>query len=152
MIAAGTCSIFSQSSTAMLFLLRALAIWKNHKYIMLFLSTFWVALVGAVTTIPIGIRGEHIGSTMQCMITRVDGYEKTGPVTVILYDSVIFMIIAYRILHATVYEEGMRPRLKAFFGSKKSIPNLSRALLRGGQKYYLWVVNCLTVTLFICSL
>lgn len=121
----------------MLFLLRALAVWKNNRFVVVLLGTLWIALVRGVIIVPIGIRGAHIGPTLQCVITAAYNEEEIGPIIVIIYDSVIFVTIAYRILFTAVYEDGVLPRLHTFFGSKKSIPNLSRALLRGGQKYYL---------------
>ncbi|KAE9391430.1 hypothetical protein BT96DRAFT_925307 [Gymnopus androsaceus JB14] len=140
-ISLGICNTLAQSSTAMLFLLRALAVWKNNEYVRGMLCFAWLGLFGCVMVTPIGIRGAHIGTTMQCINVVAQVWEEAGPISAVIFDSIIFSSIAYRILTNGVMEDGARPRLQTFFGLRNTIPRLSAALLRGGQKYYLFAVS-----------
>ncbi|KIK55466.1 hypothetical protein GYMLUDRAFT_112062, partial [Collybiopsis luxurians FD-317 M1] len=137
MIALGACNTLSQSSTAMLFLLRARAVWQDNKYVKTFLTILWLGVLGGTTTVPIGLSGVHVGPTLQCIAKSVPEYEEASPISVLIFDTFIFFTIAYRILVNIWDQEEKGVHFQAFFGLRTSLPDLSRALLVGGQKYYL---------------
>jgi hypothetical protein len=51
-------------------------------------------------------------------------------------DTLIFVAITYHMLSHTVIGDGWRARARSFFEAD-GLPNFSKALLRGGQLYYL---------------
>ncbi|KAH7929195.1 hypothetical protein BV22DRAFT_1125960 [Leucogyrophana mollusca] len=132
----GACAVLSQSFTALLFFLRVVAIWRGNKRIFALFAFLWMCVTGAMTTIPAGIGGGHIGPTQQCIDTYVAPCAKVAAIAGFIYDSAIFVAISYRILTRCIVEDTFKGRVRAFFGGA-SIPQFSRALLQGGVHYYL---------------
>ena len=55
-------------------------------------------------------------------------------------DTLIFIAITYRILSCSVVGDSRSARARSFFEAD-GLPRLSKALLQGGQLYYLWVIH-----------
>ncbi|KAF7353537.1 hypothetical protein MSAN_01543500 [Mycena sanguinolenta] len=135
----GICLILTQTTTAMLFFVRVTAVWYPSKVAYGVFSVLWLAVLGAGITLPLGIRGAHIGYTMQCIDTAVPAYTQVGLIMPLINDTAIFFAINYRILVHTVVADSFVARLRAFFGGR-GLSALSRALLQSGQHFYLVVV------------
>jgi len=138
-LALGICLILSQSTTAMLFLLRAFAVWQSNKLVHVVFILLWLGLIGADVTVPLGIRGAHIGPTMQCINTVVPANTEWVAIMALINDTVVFCAVNYRIIGFTVVDGSFKDRVRAFFGGRQ-ISMLSRALLRSGQHFYLIAV------------
>ncbi|KAG2097392.1 hypothetical protein BD769DRAFT_1700952 [Suillus cothurnatus] len=147
-IALGICLVVSQSTTAMLFLLRVLAVWQGNKIISGVFISLWAAVSISSITVPLGTKGAHIGPTQQCINTQVAGYIDSVMITGLINDSAIVAAISYRIMRNCVIEGSFEVRVRTFLGHG-SIPQLSRALLRGGQHYYLIAVGSNIVMLLL---
>ncbi|KAJ6450769.1 hypothetical protein C8R45DRAFT_1127476 [Mycena sanguinolenta] len=133
------CSVLSQTATAMLFFLRVTAIWQPSKIAFAVFSILWIAVLGAGTTIPLGIRGAHIGPTAQCINTVVPAYTEVAVIMPLINDTAIFLAITCRILAQAIVADSFVARLRVFFdGTGLSI--LSQALLQSGQHFYLIAV------------
>ncbi|KAK0237765.1 hypothetical protein EDD85DRAFT_936680 [Armillaria nabsnona] len=138
-IASGICVVLSQTFTSLLFFLRVTAIWHNNQYVFFFFTFLWFGVIAGAITIPVGIRGAHIGTTQQCINVRVPEYDQVAFIFPLIFDSCTFIAITYRILlYTCINEETARGRLRAFFG--RGVPIVSRNLLLGGQQYYLVAV------------
>lgn len=98
----------------------------------------WLTVIGASVTVPAGIKGAHIGPTRQCINTSVPDSVQAAVIVPMVNDSAVFIAISYRILSYSTIEESFSKRMRTFFGGG-AIPRLSRALLQGGQIYYLCV-------------
>ncbi|KAG2119205.1 hypothetical protein DEU56DRAFT_929797 [Suillus clintonianus] len=139
-ISLGVCMAISQSTTAILFLLRVLAVWHGNKLVCGAFIFLWVAVAVASATVPFGTKGAHIGPTQQCINVQVAGYIESTLIMGLVNDSTILTAISYRILRNCVPEDSFKARMRTFMGGGGSIPQLSKALLRGGQHYYLIAV------------
>ncbi|KAG2119202.1 hypothetical protein DEU56DRAFT_137488 [Suillus clintonianus] len=139
-VAFGVCMALSQSTTAILFLLRVLAVWHGNKLIRGVFIFLWFAVAVASTTIAFGTKGAHIGPTQQCINVQVAGYIESTLIMALINDSTVLTAISYRILRNCVLEDSFKARVRTFVGGGGSIPHLSKALLRGGQHYYLIAV------------
>ncbi|KAK0459935.1 hypothetical protein IW261DRAFT_1350393 [Armillaria novae-zelandiae] len=138
-IALGICNVLSQTFTSLLFFLRVTAVWNRNRYIFFFFTFLWFGVIAGAITVPVGIRGAHLGTMGQCINVRVPEYDQLSVILPLIFDSCAFIAITYRIIMLTyINEETASGRLRAFFG--RGVPVLSRSLLRGGQQYYLVAV------------
>ncbi|KAJ8514908.1 hypothetical protein ONZ45_g7608 [Pleurotus djamor] len=148
----GICNVLSQAFTSMLFYLRAQAVWHYNPIARGVYLLLWLGVVGCSLTVPIGIRGAHIGPTMACINTVVPEYAEATLIMALINDSAVFFGITYRILAYSVIEDSFTARAKHFFGKGK-MSSLPRSLLQGGQHYYLIAVlgNVVALTLLKLS-
>ncbi|KAJ6461009.1 hypothetical protein C8R45DRAFT_1028964 [Mycena sanguinolenta] len=135
----GICLVLSQASTEMLFFLRATAVWHPNKIAYVVFSILWISVLGTSIATPIGIRGAHIGPTMQCTTTAVPADVKLSVIFLLIKDTAIFLAINYRILVHTIAVDSPMTRLRAFFGGN-GLSTLTQALLESGQHFYLVAV------------
>ncbi|KAJ6465894.1 hypothetical protein C8R47DRAFT_1201462 [Mycena vitilis] len=132
----GICLVLSQTSTAMLFVLRASAVWHPNKVALGVFILLWLAVLGAGITVPVGIRGAHIGPTMQCINTLVPANTEAIAIMGLINDSAIFLAINYRILSHAIVADSLGARLRVFLGGGQ-LSRLSWALVQSGQHFYL---------------
>ncbi|KAJ6476981.1 hypothetical protein C8R45DRAFT_1158196 [Mycena sanguinolenta] len=133
------CLVLSQTSTAMLFFLRATAIWYPSKLAYTVFSVLWIAVLGAGITAPLGAHAVHIGPTTQCIITAPPAVTEVVVIMPLINDTAIFLAINYRILAHTIGVDSSMARLRVFLGGT-GMSDLSQALLQTGQHFYLIVV------------
>ncbi|KAJ7745431.1 hypothetical protein DFH07DRAFT_942848 [Mycena maculata] len=143
----GICFLLSQASTSMLFFLRATAVWHPNKIAYAVFGLLWLAVVGVDITVPLGIRGGHIGTTSYCIDTIVPPNTEAVAIVALVNDTVIFFAINYRILAHTTMADSAMDHIRIFFGGQQ-LSKLSRALVKGGQHFYL-VALCANITLLI---
>ncbi|KAJ6454590.1 hypothetical protein C8R45DRAFT_1222739 [Mycena sanguinolenta] len=141
------CSVLSQITTAMLFFLRVTAVWHPNKIVYAVFSILWIAVLGAGITAPLGVRGAHIGPTMQCITTVVPGNVEAAAIVPMINDTAIFLAINYRILAHTIVADSFVARLQVFFGGN-GLSTISRALIQSGQHFYL-VAVATNITLLV---
>ncbi|KAF8156331.1 hypothetical protein K438DRAFT_1942873 [Mycena galopus ATCC 62051] len=146
-LAVGICLLLSQSTTAMLFLLRALAVWQPNKIAYVASLLLWLGVTGADILAPLGLRGAHVGPTMQCMITAVPANVEWVPIMALINDTAVFCAINYRIIGFTIVANSSKDRIRAFLAGRQ-LSKLSGALIRGGQHFYLIAV-CTNILLLV---
>ncbi|KAK0241562.1 hypothetical protein EDD85DRAFT_405879 [Armillaria nabsnona] len=137
-LALGICNVLSQTFTSFLFFLRVTAVWHKNQCVFFFFTILWLGVIAGAITVPVGIRGAHIGMTQHCINVRVPEYAQLSIIMPLIFDSCTFVAITYRILLYSCVEETARGRLRAFLG--RGVPIISRNLLLGGQQYYLVAV------------
>ncbi|KAJ6454634.1 hypothetical protein C8R45DRAFT_846439 [Mycena sanguinolenta] len=135
----GICVVFTQTTTALLFFLRVTAVWNSNKIVYAVFFVLWLAVLAVGITAPLGVRAAHIGPTVQCIITAVPNNIKAAAIMPLINDTAVFLAINYRILAHTVVADSPMARFRVFLGGKK-ISTLSRALIQGGQHFYLVAV------------
>ncbi|KAJ6454661.1 hypothetical protein C8R45DRAFT_1189299, partial [Mycena sanguinolenta] len=145
------CLVLSQTSTAMLFFIRATAVWYPSKIAYVVFSILWIAVLGAGMTIPLGDRAAHIGPTTQCIIAITPAGTEFALIIPLINDSAIFLAINYRILAHAIVADSSMARLRVFLGGKAS-STLSKALLQTGQHFYLIAVVTHIVLLVLLKL
>jgi len=77
-----------------------------------------------------------MGPTRRCILTTVRSYVSVSVIINTVNDTLIFLAISYSIISYTVIGDTWGARAKSFFRAD-GLPRLSKALLRGGQLYYL---------------
>ncbi|KAF9257383.1 hypothetical protein L218DRAFT_1017950, partial [Marasmius fiardii PR-910] len=105
--------VLTTAFTALLFLLRVIAVWIMNKWIIASFTILWVSTVGGAVTVPFGISGGHIGPA--CINTQIDSYAQSAAIVPMIYDSAVFLAITYRILMNSLLEEASFSRFPTFF-------------------------------------
>ncbi|KAF7345293.1 hypothetical protein MSAN_01906000 [Mycena sanguinolenta] len=141
------CLILSQIATAMLFFLRVTAVWHPSKVAVAVFSILWIAVLGAGVTVPLGVRGGHIGPTMQCMNTTLPADIEVAVIMPLINDTAVFLAVHYRILAHTIVADSRVARFRVFFGGK-GLSTLSQGLLQSGQHFY-FIAVATRITLLV---
>jgi hypothetical protein len=88
-----------------------------------------------MTTTAFGVRLEPVPGTRYCIYTVVQQYMSAAGFVWFLFDGLVFLAVSYKI--ATSYsstEDGLSWNTIV---SGRALPRLSRAILQGGQQYFL---------------
>ncbi|KZV88779.1 hypothetical protein EXIGLDRAFT_797636 [Exidia glandulosa HHB12029] len=139
MIGLGWCYVLAVPSTSLLFLFRVRAVFYNERWITVVFFFLWLSTLASAFTVPFAIGGAHIATTKYCIDTAIKSYASAAPITNTAYSSLVFIAISVRIV-ANSHGQSSRAR-----------SSVSRALLQGGQLYYLATVglNIITITLLL---
>ncbi|KAI0789442.1 hypothetical protein C8Q75DRAFT_161165 [Abortiporus biennis] len=148
LIATNICGSVASSSSAFLFLPRTAAIFHNSRLVVTFLSVLWLVLF-ATSTFPIfALSASTIGTTSRCIITDIKPYGVPSIQTISLavFDTMVFFLTSYRLIsQTTLWNETKCSNLVSHylqvFCTARGLSHLSKALLRGNQKYYLTSVG-----------
>ncbi|KIK66917.1 hypothetical protein GYMLUDRAFT_157361, partial [Collybiopsis luxurians FD-317 M1] len=138
------------SSSSLLFLLRAYAVYNGNKHIPALLAFLWISVLAASLTVPVSTSAASEPISLPAASLSIPASTSTpsppivgsctsrqfGRATVIVatvYDTVVFTAISYKLMsHGFRQSHGIKSWL---FGT--NLPAFSRAMLRDGQKYYL---------------
>ncbi|KAK6974131.1 hypothetical protein R3P38DRAFT_3240011 [Favolaschia claudopus] len=141
-------SAIAVPANTLLMFLRARAIFNNNKYLVFFLLFLWLSVAGTaiLPAIPGVAVVANIGPTKYCFIS-IDqpiawrSAEVSFTAAPIIYDTVIFVAISWRMFHASYMENrggNCSRKTKIMAGiTGKHLPRFSKAVLRDGQAYYL---------------
>ena len=134
-IAIGCCCILSISSSSFLFLRRVQAVWAGNQWISRISTVLWVFDWGSEFTIPTGVRAIHIPFTKHCIDSQLQPYVLASVIFPLVFDTFVFLAISYKviIMHSNIDANVSWNTIV----SGKALPRLSRAILKGGQQYYL---------------
>jgi hypothetical protein len=137
MFAIGLSATISLPSTSALFFFRVKGVYYDNKLVQVLFGVMWLLLVASTLTIPPAIKGAHIRTTQICMMVKVEDYEAVAAFLNALFDTLVFLAVSYRIMTSTP-EGSVRTQAGTFFRGD-GLSSISRALLQGGQLYYLFV-------------
>ena len=132
------CGSTTACLSTLLFLIRALSVCFNSPPSKIVLTILWLcASLSTIITIPSSISGIRALPIGLCNVARIDKPATIPSITVAIFDLTVFLMISYRMLPR--YRPGGRwETLKYFFTGSQLAP-VSRALLRTGQLYLLYV-------------
>lgn len=136
-----------RTSTTFLFFLRVRAIFYEQRLIIIAFFFSWLVVTGSYFVLMISTNVVATASSDTCLITAPFRFlTKTSSILVasvladltpLVYDSCIFFAISYRIIQVNLFEDAtFRGKLKVLCQIGR-LPLISRALLQGGQLYYL---------------
>ncbi|KZP17633.1 hypothetical protein FIBSPDRAFT_1046656 [Athelia psychrophila] len=122
-------------ATAFLFLLRVRAVFHDSKPTRIFFGVFWVAVLGTSTLKIVSIVSAR-PSPFGCILTSRSSAAIAAIVPAV-FDTFVFLAISWRIVfRAAAIGTTLRARLQGFF-SGRGLKVLQKAILHGGQAYYL---------------
>lgn len=95
----------------------------------------WLAANGLMTTTIYAAELGHIPGTGYCIYTQVQQYDSAPGFMLAIFDTAVFVAISYKvaILHS---DPGTGVTWDTVI-SGRALPRLSKAVLQGGQQYYL---------------
>ncbi|KAF9447365.1 hypothetical protein P691DRAFT_760851 [Macrolepiota fuliginosa MF-IS2] len=141
-IGIGIVCVLTTTCASFLFLQRLRAVYARHKWIQGAFTLLWLASSGFMSTTSFGVKSERIPGTEFCVYSGVNRYIAVAGFGVFFFDTLVFAAISYKIAssHSTL-DVGVSWDTVV---SGRALPRLSRAVLQGGQQYYL-ITICLSL-------
>lgn len=130
---------FAIGGTAFLFFLRVRAVYFGNHLVVAFFFIAWLGLLASTILLPVGTNGGSLGPTKYCQDVFVARYTTFVQVAPVIYDTLVFAAISWRLCHMPTAGEPFGPRESLrvmLFG--KSLSRFTKSLLRDGQVYYLY--------------
>ena len=135
--------------TTLLFFFRTRAVFDQNRWIIAFFAGLWLTVsVGCLAFIIYALVSSH----PECIDKRANPFIALTTITPLINDTLVFLAITWRLFRNSY----ARPTLKSgfrFLVFGDYLPAFSRALLRDGQAYYLFVPFsdlCLVIKWLVC--
>lgn len=122
-------------SSSFLFLRRVQAVYSHNCWVKRIFFALWVVDGGLEVTVPLGVRAVHIPGTTYCIDSQPEHYVIAGGLAPVVFDTLVFLAISYKIGTSRNTNDARVSWSTLISG--KALPRLSRAILQGGQQYYL---------------
>lgn len=145
-LAAGVLCILSIGSSSYLFLQRVRAVYADSKRVRWLFSIFWFIYTVSEITVPLGVEPAFIPGTHYYKDSGIHPVVALSFLIGILFDSSVFLAVSYKIASTHSLSDERIGWDSLVTG--KALPRLSRAILQGGQQYYLQVVIFLVSGLY----
>ncbi|KAJ7192842.1 hypothetical protein GGX14DRAFT_379755 [Mycena pura] len=125
-------------ANSLLFFLRGRAIFDRNRFLVTFMFTLWLGVLGTAITSPFGVKGANIGPTKYCITASGEPYVGASAILPLVHDTAVFLAISWRLFqNSHIYSiNGIRENVKAFF-TGEHLPRFSKAVMQDGQLYYL---------------
>ncbi|KAF9449864.1 hypothetical protein P691DRAFT_798801 [Macrolepiota fuliginosa MF-IS2] len=131
----GCCCVVSIISSSFLFLRRVQAVYANDRWIRRFFFTLWLVVGGMMISVPIEVRAAHIPGTKYCIDLETKRHVITCILFHVIFDTLILLAISLEVGRSYSTQDARVSWSTLVSG--KALPRLSRAVLQGGQQYYL---------------
>jgi hypothetical protein len=121
--------------TSLLFFFRVRAIFSRNKPVIWFFGFMWLAVLGAALAVTQAVTATSIGSTKYCTNKTVKPFLPMTIIVSLINDTLVFLVVTIGFAmntHQSTLKEGFRTMMYGDY-----LPAFSRAMLRGGQMYYL---------------
>lgn len=118
--------------------MRVFALYRNNKFVIVFFSFTWLALLGGCIAVPIGAIGMKIGTTRYCYDAKTKLVDALGSFIPLIHDTLIFIATAWGLMKHSYTDPGLKNNIEGIVLGNH-LPAFSRSILRDGQAYYLSV-------------
>ncbi|KAK7685284.1 hypothetical protein QCA50_011647 [Cerrena zonata] len=136
--------VFATPLNTLLFLIRADAVFNQCAKSRIAFGLLWLSTFATITS-PFSFTGFHVEHTRYCALEKVKQYCAAGTITVAIFDTVVFLSIAYKI--ASFSRLDTRDSWSKFF--MKGTGEVSSSLLLTGQLYYFPVITLNTLAIAV---
>lgn len=141
-IATGLLCIFTMGSTSFLFLRRVQAIYTGNRWVQWIFTLLWIGTTGIDIMLIPGTGSKHIPGTAYCIVYKARPYIPIVNYMPAVFDTFVFFAISYKIAFQHNQVPGPEQSWTSSWFSAKTLLMLSKAILQGGQQYYLSVIFC----------
>lgn len=124
---------FAVSSASFLFYIRVHAVFHTNTMIQVVFGFLWLGVLGASVTVPLAVKGIHIGPTKYCVNAEVKSFSSAAVIMSTLNDSLVFLAISLRLVAYNQVDSRTKALVKG-----QGLSSISKALFKGGQIYYLY--------------
>lgn len=137
LVAVGCTMVATSATTSLLFFIRVRAIFTGQRFVVGFFFVLWLANLGSAIAVPFLISDVHIGPTERCTGSSVNPWTAATLVITGINDTLVMMTVSYVLIDGMLLSPpGLCNGVMSFF-TGKDLPQVARALLQGGQLYYL---------------
>ncbi|KXN81773.1 hypothetical protein AN958_03699 [Leucoagaricus sp. SymC.cos] len=136
--------VFAITCSTFLFLRRAHAVYNDTRCAQWCFSVLWFLCVAYEFVVPFGVEPAYIPGTRYYHDTILRPWIGGIGLLLLLYDTVIFLSISYRLATSHTISPHERITWNTLI-SGRALPHLSRAVLQGGQQFYLITVGATTL-------
>ncbi|KAF9441136.1 hypothetical protein P691DRAFT_637392, partial [Macrolepiota fuliginosa MF-IS2] len=129
----------SMACASFLFLRRLEAVYADSRtrIVQWVFRILWFVTSANIITGVVGVKMKHIEGTSYCVMYKVKGYVVLNQLLPVVFDTLVFLAISYKIISS---RSALDPKINwRTIVTGKTLPRLSRALLQGGQQYYITV-------------
>ena len=135
LVAIGSVGTVAVPANSFLMYLRVRAVYNDSVFVKTLFGIFWVGVLGACVTAPFSLAGGHIGTTQRCIDTNIKAFGAAGLLAAAINDTLIFLVITYRLLTFHTVGNSWSDRLKGF-SRGEGMHKMPKLLLQTGQLYY----------------
>ncbi|KAF8904736.1 hypothetical protein CPB84DRAFT_1895902 [Gymnopilus junonius] len=141
--------VITSAASAFLFFQRVRAVYNEQKLVHYLFAILLLTNIAISLLVPIGSHLGPLADTGYCINTGLKRYVAAAPFMRLVYDSFVFLAISIKV--ATMQGVSGEVITWRALASRKSSSRLIRALLQGGQQYYLMSVcsNLLVAILIV---
>ena len=144
MLAIGCLAAAIGTLASLPFLLRIRAVFNDSMLTVALFSILWIIQLLSSLAIPLGVTTTHTQSTNVCASTNpaMATYTVISPIMSLVRDTCVFVAISAKLMphrQETGATMSRKKYLVSFFSGRDKEP-ISRAVLRTGQLYYLYVL------------
>jgi hypothetical protein len=131
----GVGCVLTVASTTFIFLQRLRAVYTEYRMVKIIGILLWLGTCITMAFIVVDAKSIHIPGTNYCAYSVAGRSLLANGVVFLAFDTFVFIAISYKIASShSDAEVGITWRTVV---SGKALPKLSRAVLQGGQQYYL---------------
>ncbi|KZV76644.1 hypothetical protein PENSPDRAFT_747525 [Peniophora sp. CONT] len=150
--------VLASAFTTLLFFFRVRALYRDNRVVVGSFGALWLCTVGGAVCLPIAIGGQDGVHILPDQTFCIEVGTNTSPpytglsiLMPAIYDTFVFCAISYRLFPEYELYLGMTwMRRAGLFFTGQGLPRFSKALLQGGQQYYLVsvAVNIFALTFY----
>ncbi|KAF9231805.1 hypothetical protein BU15DRAFT_55708 [Melanogaster broomeanus] len=128
--------MIASAASSYLFLKRVHAVFLQDRNVWLFFTFLWLTGFGTSFLSLADPLHEYyeFADTKHCISRRVEEYQSAAFIVPGLFDTLVFLAVTYKILMSHCVST---PKTWRAFWCGEALPRLSRAVLQGGQQYYM---------------
>ncbi|KAF9241308.1 hypothetical protein BU15DRAFT_60935 [Melanogaster broomeanus] len=128
--------VIASAASSYLFLKRVHAVFLQDRNVWLFFTFLWLTGFGTSFLSLADPLHEYyeFADTKHCISRKVEEYQSIAFIVPGLFDTLVFLAVTYKILMS---HRVSTPRSWRAFWCGEALPRLSRAVLQGGQQYYM---------------
>ena len=112
--------------------------YHDSKWVIGFFCLMWLAVTGASTT-DVFYSYANLGPTKYCIGINLPQYVVVASVLPLVNDTLVFVAITFRLAGTPNWNASTSQSWIKVVLLGEYLPNFSKAMLRDGQAYYLWV-------------
>jgi hypothetical protein len=128
--------IFAIPPTAFLFFLRVRAVYSRSRLVVGVFGLLWLSVLGTSLLVPLEVaQGIHIGTTNQCINSKVSQIAATPVVTNMVLNLLVFVAVSWRL---AVINHPTQSRVWSLLTGQGMSP-MSSMVIKSGQLYYMCV-------------
>ncbi len=123
-------------TTVLLFVFRVCALFNNNKFVVVFFSLSWLAVLASSFTLPIGAQAVAIGNTNYCASGAGKPFTRVVTFVPFVHETLVFFATSWAFMRRSYVDVNVKNGVKVMILGRH-LPAFSKSILHDGQAYYL---------------